>query len=256
MVELSSEIILRFYALVWPLARIGAALMTAPLFSTDAANARIRLMLVLLLSILVFPLVKWPLLDPLSAAGLTAMFNQVAIGLFMGTILQIIISALLVGGQAMSAAMGLSMANLLDPALGSVPLLSQFLLILGSLIFFDLGGHVVVISCLVDSFLQIPVDAELNLGSLATGLFSWSSMMFLGAVLIALPILACLLMVNVGVGVMTRSTPSFNVFSVGFPAMIMAGFVFFLLSVGMLDNRIRWLWTQAFERLRSALGMA
>jgi flagellar biosynthetic protein FliR len=241
---------------VWPLTRIGAALMTAPLFSTEAGNIRIRLMLVLALSILVYPLVKWPVIDPLSAAGLTAMFNQVVIGLVMGTILQVIVSALVVGGQAISAAMGLSMANLLDPALGSVPILSQFMLLLGSLIFLDLGGHIVVISCVVESFQTIPVDAALDFNSLATGLLAWSSMMFLGATLIALPVLACLLLVNLGIGVMTRSTPSFNVFSVGFPAMIMAGFLFFLLSIGMLDGRLRWLWAQAFERLRSAFGAA
>jgi len=255
MIDLTSEIVHRFYAIGWPLARIGAALMFAPIFSAEAGNVRIRLMLVLALSILVFPLVKWPLVDPLSADGLAAMFNQVCIGLLMGMVLQIIVSAILVGGQAISAAMGLSMANLLDPSVGNVPLLSQFLLILGSLIFLELGGHWIVISSLVDSFLQIPVDAAIDFSRLAPGLIAWSSMMFVGAVLIALPLLACLLMVNAGVGVMARTAPSMNIFSVGFPAIIVAGFVFFLFSVGVLESRIRWLWMQAFDRLHSAFGI-
>ena len=79
--------------------------------------------------------------------------------------------------------------------------------------------------------------------------------MFVGAVLIALPLLACLLMVNAGVGVMARTAPSMNIFSVGFPAIIVAGFVFFLFSVGVLESRIRWLWMQAFDRLHSAFGI-
>lgn len=256
MIDLTPELVQRFYAFGWPLARIGAALMFAPVFSSEAGNARIRLMLVVTLSVLVYPLVKWPLIDPFSAAGLSAMFNQVCIGLLMGMMLQIIIAAILVGGQAISAAMGLSMANLLDPSIGNVPLLSQFLLVLGSLIFLDLGGHLIVISCLVDSFLQIPVDASLDYGKLAAGLITWSSMMFVGAMMIALPLLACLLMVNVGVGVMARTAPSMNIFSVGFPAIIVAGLIFFLFSIGILDSRIRWLWMQTFDRLHAAFGIS
>ena len=56
-------------------------------------------------------------------------------------------------------------------------------------------------------------------------------MMFLGAVLIALPVMISLLFINIGLGIITRAAPSLNIFSVGFPASIAAGFVILIISL-------------------------
>ena len=70
----------------------------------------------------------------------------------MGVTLQIVSAAIIVSGHAVSSSMGLGMANMMDPNLGNVPTLSQFLLIIGLLVFLSLGGHLVLISILVQSF--------------------------------------------------------------------------------------------------------
>ena len=171
--------------------------MVAPLFATEAANARIRLMLALVITFMVYPLMDWPRLDPLSSAGFIALLNQIAIGIVMGMSLQVIVAALVVAGQAVSATMGLSMANLLDPTLGNVPLLSQFLMIMGSLIFLDLGGHLLVINSVIDSFKLLPIGQSLLGVEVIGKLIAWSSMMFLGGVLIALPVMVSMLLVNI-----------------------------------------------------------
>jgi flagellar biosynthetic protein FliR len=255
MLTLSADIVEKFYAFLWPMTRISAALMTAPLFATEASNARVRFILALVITMLVYPLIEWPRLDPLSAPGLIALLNQVAIGIVMGLSLQIIVAAMVVAGQAISATMGLSMANLMDPTLGNVPLLSQFLLIMGSLIFLDLGGHLLLISSVVDSFTLLPIGKSLIGVESAGKLLAWSSMMFLGAVLVALPVMVSLLLVNIGVGVMTRAAPSLNIFSVGFPAMLAAGFIVLMVCLGSMGDRIQWLWLQAFMRMRDILGV-
>ena len=72
MLSLSADIIEKFYTFLWPLTRIGAVIMTAPLFATESANARLRLMLTLVVTYMVYPLLDWPRLDPLSASGLIA----------------------------------------------------------------------------------------------------------------------------------------------------------------------------------------
>ena len=106
MLTLSADIVEKFYAFLWPMTRISAALMTAPLFATEASNARVRFILALVITMLVYPLIEWPRLDPLSAPGLIALLNQVAIGIVMGLSLQIIVAAMVVAGQAISATMG------------------------------------------------------------------------------------------------------------------------------------------------------
>ena len=81
-------------------------------------------------------------------------------------------------------------------------------------------------------------------------------MIFLGAVLMALPVMVALLFINVGLGVVTRAAPSLNIFAVGFPAMIMAGFVILIISMDSIGGRINWLWVQGFSVVREVLGVS
>jgi flagellar biosynthetic protein FliR len=253
MTLLAADIIAKFYAFMWPLARITATLMTVPVLSVEAANARVRLTLAVALAALVFPMFEWPAIDPLSAQGLTALANEVAIGIIIGLTLQIVTSALLLAGQYVSSSMGLSIATLLDPTFGNVPTIAQVMMILGTLIFFALGGHLLLVSILIDSFTMLPVGKSILGLQTIRGLLQWSSMMFLGALMIALPVMAALILINIGLGVVTRAAPSLNIFVVGFPAMITAGFLLTFVSMGSTGDRIQWLWTQGFSRVREIL---
>jgi flagellar biosynthetic protein FliR len=229
--------------------------LAAPFFSLRAVSVRIRVLLAVLLTLMVYPLVEWPLIDPYSAAGLREIFNQVLIGTVMGMLLQIVNAALVVGGQAVSGSMGLGMANMVDPNMGNVPVISQFFIICSTLIFMGLGGHVVVITLILESFKSLPIGQMLAPDMLMAVLLQWSAMMFLGALLLALPIMVSLLFVNIGVGVITRAAPALNIFAVGFPAMIMAGMLLLAMSMSSIGYRIQWLWRQSFEVVGQALGV-
>ena len=67
---LAADIIERFYLLLWPMLRISAMMLTAPVLANNAFNRRARILLALALTWLIYPLHKWPLLDPTSAQGL------------------------------------------------------------------------------------------------------------------------------------------------------------------------------------------
>ena len=252
---LVAEVVDLFYSLIWPMIRISAFLLTAPFFSIRAVSVRIRVLLAVLLTWMVYPLTNWPLLDPFSAIGLREAFLQVFIGALMGLLLQIVNAALIIGGQAISASMGLSMANMVDPNMGNVPVIAQFLVICSTLIFVGLGGHVIVISLLLESFQVLPIGQMVQVKSLMALTIEWSSMMFLGAVMIGLPLMSSLLFINIGLGVITRAAPALNIFAVGFPAMILAGIVLLSLSMTSIGFRIQWLWQQSFDTMGQALGL-
>jgi len=216
---------------------------------------RIRVLLAALLTLMVYPLTEWPIIEPFSAPGLREMFNQVLIGTIMGTLLQIVNGALVVGGQAVSTSMGLGMANMVDPNMGNVPVISQFFLILSTILFMGLGGHVLVITLLLESFKALPIGEMISADMLMRVLLQWSSMMFLGALLLAMPIMVCLLFINIGVGVITRAAPALNIFAVGFPAMILAGMLLLATSMTSIGFRIQWLWRRAFDVVGQALGV-
>lgn len=253
---LVAEVVERFYMLLWPMIRISAFLLAAPFFSIRSVTVRIRVLLALLLTWMIYPLTSWPALDPFSAVGLKEILNQVFIGVLMGLILQVVNAALVVGGQAISASMGLGMANMVDPNMGNVPVISQFLIICSTLLFLGLGGHVLVITMLLESFKLLPIGDMIATQALLQLVIQWSAMIFLGAVLLAMPILVSLLFINLGLGVITRAAPALNIFAVGFPAMILAGIVLLAMSMNSIGFRIQWLWRQGFETLSQALGLS
>jgi flagellar biosynthetic protein FliR len=225
-------------------------------FSLPALTTRLRVLLALALSVMVYPMFDWPRIDPLSARGLLEIANQITIGLMMGLILQVAIAAVVVAGQAISNSMGLSMAMMIDPNLGNVPTVAQFLIVLATLVFVGLGGHGLLLAMLVESFSSLPVGTFVIVEQSWRQVLAWSSMMFLGAVLIALPVMVTLLFINIGIGVITRAAPSLNIFAVGLPATIVMGFVVLIMSMANIGSRLQWLWTQSLVQTRTLVGLS
>ena len=255
MTLLAADIVERFYTFLWPMLRISALLMAAPLFSLDALSLRIRVMLAIVITFLVYPLVDWPVIDPISANGLLQIVNQLFIGAMMGLMLQVVVGAISLAGQTIAGSMGLSMASMVDPNIGNVPVISQFLVIMSTLIFLGFGGHVIMLSMVIDSFQTVPIG-KFILGQVTFGkVVAWSGMMFLGGVLIALPVMISLLFINIGLGVVTRAAPSLNIFSVGFPASIAAGILVLILSLDSIGGRMQWLWMQGFSHAKDLVGL-
>ena len=251
----ASELVERFYTLLWPMLRISALLIAAPVFSLQALSLRIRILLALTLTWLVYPLHDWPTIDPVSPEGLLEIFNQISIGLVMGLVLQVVTAAILMAGQSISNAVGLSMATMIDPNVGNVPVIGQFLIVMSTLIFIGLGGHAMLLGMVIDSFNSMPIGKVL-MGQAAWGqMVAWSSMIFLGGLLTALPVMVTLLFINVGLGVATRAAPSLNIFSLGLPALMVAGYVIMIMSLPIIGARIQWMWLQGLMQTRSLVGL-
>jgi flagellar biosynthetic protein FliR len=248
------EILDKFLVVIWPMLRLSAFLAFTSIFSARAVNMRIRISLAFAMSFFVTQYIEIPKIDPVTADGLMEIFRQILIGFTMGLVFQVASAALVVAGQAMSGSMGLSMANMVDPNMGSVPVLSQFFNIMGTLVFLGMGGHLIVFGLVIESFKLLPIGQAFFSQDMLGKMINWSSMMFLGALLIALPVMMTLLFINVGLGFVARAAPSLNIFTVGFPALILTGFIVMIFSMTSNVARIDWVWTQAFMMLRSYLG--
>ena len=254
MTLLVSELVGIFSQFVWPLIRISAVLLTGPFFSLAAVSYRIRIAVVLVLTWIMFPLVDVPEIDPLSFGAITGVLHEVFVGGLMGLTLQVVIAALVVGGQVIAGSMGLSMANMIDPNLGNVPTLSQFFLIIGTLLFMSLGGHLVILSLLYSSFELLPIASGRFNTDMILSLMTWSSQIFISAVVIAFPIMIGLLLVNALLGLVSRAAPSLNVFAIGFPALIPVGLIMLLLTMGIWFEQVENLWFRGFNSVNEILG--
>ena len=254
MVLLVADIVQLLNQFLWPLVRVSTLLLAGPFFSLAAVPLRVRVAIILVLTWMIYPLVDVPDIDPFSFSAVTGIFHEVLVGGLMGLTLQIVIAALVVAGQAIAGSMGLSMANMIDPNLGNVPSLAQFFLIIGTLLFLSLGGHLVMISVLYSSFELLPIASGGFNTDMILSLLNWSSELFVGAVVIAFPIMIGLLLVNALLGLVSRAAPSLNVFAIGFPALIPLGLVMLLLTMTIWFEQVENLWFVGFSKMTEIIG--
>jgi flagellar biosynthetic protein FliR len=244
-------------AFLWPFMRIAAMLVAAPVFGARLVPVRVRLALALVLALMMAPMVSQDVaaVDPLGAQGLLISAQQIVIGLAMGFALQMVFAAVVIGAQSVAMSMGLGFATAVDPQNGvQVPVVAQYYLTLATLIFLALNGHLLVVQLLVDSFQTLPVG---TVGLSTNGLWElvgWGGRMFAGAVLIALTGIAALLLVNLAFGVMSRAAPQLNIFGVGFPVMMGAGFIVIMVSLPGMTPHVSRLTQNAFELLHALVG--
>lgn len=242
-------------SLIWPFMRISALLMAMPVIGTRMVSVRVRVVMAMLLSFMALPLIPpVPAVDPLSTAGLMVSMQQVLIGLAMGFVLQMVMGALTIAGEAIAMTMGLGFASMVDPANGvNVPVLSQFFLIMGTLLFLALGGHLMIIQLIVSSFDALPVSVNGLERDAFWSIIQFGSQMFIGAIWIALPALISILVITLAMGIMTRAAPQLNIFSVGFPATMLAGFIILMLIMPSVLPRFNQLLLQGMQ-LSQKLG--
>jgi len=220
-----------------------------------SVNTTMRVSLAMILTILIYPLHDWPVVDVLSGAGLIMLLEQVVIGVMMGLILQIVFAAVSAAGEFISLSMGFAM--MVDPNSGvQTPVISQFMVILATLVFVSIGGHLILIELLLDSFRLWPIGEPQLEMAMVWDVLQWSILLFTGAGLIALPAMIILLLTNSAMGVISRAAPSLNVFAVGFPLTLLMGIVVLIVLLPTFMGNIQNLWFEAFQQIRTLLGVA
>ena len=252
MLELSNEQIGAWVgSFLLPLFRIASLLMVMPIIGTKLVPTRVRLYLVLAISVLLAPtLPPMPVVDALTLRSLLLIAQEILIGVMLGFTLQLFFHLFSVAGQIIAVQMGLGFASMIDPSNGvSVPVLGQMLLILVTLLFLAMNGHLVVFEVLAESFITLPVGMGLSTNHYweLAGKLSW----VLGAgLLLVLPAITALLVVNLAFGIMTRAAPQLNIISIGFPMTLVIGLVIFWIGLADILGQYQQLASQGLQLLR------
>lgn len=242
---------------MWPLIRISAMFVAVPLFSLRGVPPRVRLILAAAMTLVVMPLLPaFPPVDMFSYEGMRVAVQQVLIGLVIGFIVQLVFAAIAFAGQSIALSMGLGFASMVDPQSGQqVPVISQIYTMTGTLIFLSLDGHLLLIKMLLDSFMSLPIGPDGLAKADLWSVIAWSSRMFAGGLLLAMPLMISLLLVNIGFGVATRAAPQLNIFSVGFPATLMLGLILVWLTFPNVLSQFSGILTDAYELIEQLLKL-
>jgi flagellar biosynthetic protein FliR len=220
--------------------------------------ARVRLILAVALTFVVMPLLPaFPVVDLFSYEGIGMAITQVMLGLSSGFILQLVFAAIIFTGQGIALSMGLGFASMVDPQNGQqVPVVAQLYVITSTLMFLSLDGHLLLIKMLLDSFISLPIGMDGLSKTDIWAIIAWSSQLFVGGLLLAMPVIVSLLLVNVGFGVAARAAPQLNIFSVGFPVTLMLGMLLVWLTLPDVLDQFSGLLTNAYDLIGQLLRLS
>ena len=217
--------------------RIGMMVMLLPGIGELSVPVRIRLTIALALSALILPLHRDAYQVNLGQIGpmLILLGEELLIGGLLGMTARLTVSALQVAGSVIAQQLGLGFVTAVDPTQGQQGLLvGNFLTILGVALVFATDLHFLVIAALNDSYtLFRPGEVPLT-GDMAALITQTIGGAFRVGIQLSAPFLVFGLLFNLGLGILSRLMPQMQVFFVGMPLSILAGFMILIFVVGAM----------------------
>jgi len=211
--------------LIWPLLRGLALFAFAPAFGSSAVPAPIKVALGLAVAAIIGG-VAGPMapLD-LSWQTIVLVFEQILVGAAIGFAMRVTLSVMAFAGDLSGLQMGFGFATLLNPQVGvPMPAMADFFDLLGTVLFLAIGGHLLLIAALVKSFQIVPVAVSASIVPAVWGALAASgAALFQLGVILALPVVAVMLAINIAMAVVSRVAPQLNVMSVGFAVFLWSG---------------------------------
>lgn len=247
-------------AFLWPFFRILALIGTAPLFGESTIPRRAKIALSALIAMVVSPTIaELPVVPVYSFGGLMIILNEVGIGLATGFVMRLVFATVQQAGEIIGLQMGLSFASFFDRAAGGQTMvLSRFLNLIAVLLFLALDGHLLMLGALVDSFNSLPIGRNPGGTPLSAGgamaVARAGGMVFASGLLLALPMIAALLILNLAMGILNRASPQLSIFAVGFPVTLSGGLLVLMLVMPQMGSYMQHMIEAGLEAVGTVLG--
>lgn len=213
--------------------------MVLPALGETAVPARVRLLLALSISLIIYGLIRESMpIMPVSPVALGVLIvSEVLIGVMIGMSIRLLVSALHIAGTIIAMQSGLAMANAFDPAQGGqTAIVATFMTLVGVTLVFVTDLHHLMISAMYNSYTLFPIGGALAVGDFAELISNTVSNSFKLGVQLAAPIIVYALVFNAGLGIISRLVPQLQVFFVAIPINVTLAFAILMVVMGAIMN--------------------
>jgi len=219
---------------LWPLFRISGMMMSMVIIGSFIISRVKRTLLAFIITLMVAPMLPpMPNVELFSVTSFIISIQQVLIGIAVGFISRMVFETVIVGGQVIAMSSGLGFAQIHDPSSGvTVPAVGQFFLMMATLIFLAMDGHLLMFELIIKSFETLPVSTSGLTSASMSIIFSFASLMFSSGLMMALSAIISLLLVNLSFGILTKIAPTLNIFAIGFPVILTFGLLILWFTIG------------------------
>lgn len=226
-------------------ARLGAMVMLVPGFGESTVPARIRLSFALFLTLALQPLIAKTYPAGLSknfVGAMTLLTGELVIGLFIGMTTRLLLAGVQVAGANIATQLGLGFAMTVDPTQGQQGVIvGNFLSMTAVTLIFVMDLHHVAIAGMSSSFSMFPPGQWIPSGDFAAAAVKLVGESFMIGVQISAPFLAFGMVFNLGLGMLQKMMPQFQIYFAAMPlsiglGLLLFGFVFAAIVGWYMDH--------------------
>ena len=249
--------------------RVGAMLLATPVFSAADLPVRVRVFIVVGLAIALCASLG---LVPDAAGAQREMLqsladhplrllrcacDEVTLGIVLSVPIHAAFAAFSMAGQLLDVQLGFGLSQVFNPASNTMtPVLSTAFSRIGVVVFFLSNGHHALIRALAFSLERMPLGQPWSLEATLPALAVSVAALFGLCVALAAPVIFCVLLTEMALGVPARNLPQINMLTLGIPVKIIVGIaalcVWFTSIGGAMDRVYQGL----YQALDSAIAGA
>lgn len=238
--------------------RTSAFFVTMPLFSYRTIPAMHRIGLSFFFSLLMSTSLDLPILE-IDGTYFMLIIKEAFVGLTVGLVAMILIYAIQVAGGFIDIKMGFMIANVIDPQTGAQsPLTGGYLYTFALLFILSINAHHLLLDGMFYSYQFVPIDQvsiPLSNENILTHIVKTFNTMFIIAFQMSMPIAGALFLVDVALGMISRSVPQVNVFVIGLPLKVAVGFLLMIIAMPTFFVIIKKLVEQMILTMRTLMQL-
>ncbi len=224
-------------------ARLGSMIMLLPGLGETSVPVRVRLVFALAMTLLLYPVVSGLYPQGLAAVPpliMTLLFGEIAVGLFLGLAARLVLAATQVAGTTVANQVGLGFANSIDPNQGQQGvIIGNLLSMLAVTLILVTDLHHIAIGGLVQSFETFKPGQWMPVEDVAQAGVMMIASSFAVGVQLAAPFLAFGIIFSLGLGILAKLMPQFQIFFISMPLSILLGLV--LMALVLLPMMVWYL---------------
>lgn len=165
---------------------------------------------------------------------LLAIIRELLVGIMLGFAANLFFTAVQIAGSFIDIQIGFGIANVIDPMTGvSSPILGNLKYMMAVLLFLSFNGHHFLLEAIMKSYQWVPltneVFAKIYSGQVSEFMVTTFSTVFSLSLQMAAPLIVAFFLTDVGLGLLARVAPQFNIFMLGMPLKIVIGFLLLML---------------------------
>ncbi len=253
MTEIASLITENFEYTLLLFIRASGLILPSPIFGRKTVPSPIKIAFTCFFTLILlfaFPAPEGGIVYGKTLEYIVICIKELIFGLAMGFITTIFFNLVYSAGQIIDMQIGFGIVSVFDIQNNSqVPLVGNLLNIVLLVVFFGVNGHLRLIEIFCKTFEMIPVGHVFISASLATAMLEVFSLSFILAIMVAMPVLAAGLVLEVALGVLIRSAPQMNMFVIGIPVKLIIGLLVLAVSLPAFVGFSNTIFTEMFKSI-------